>query len=155
AVVRRAGDRRAAPGGAAVGRPADPGPGRVLGRGHGRRRLPLLQVLAEEPRARAGRGPLEAETVMADALIGSTGFVAANLLRQARFDDLYHHRNIADIRGRRYDTVVCAGARAEKWKANQAPEADREGIRALTDALEHVAARRFILISTVDVYPQP
>jgi hypothetical protein len=92
---------------------------------------------------------------MADALIGCTGFVGGNLLRQAPFDDLYHSRNIDDIRGRCYDRLVCAGARAEKWKANQDPKADRAGIRTLTDALNHVQARQVILISTVDVYPQP
>jgi nucleoside-diphosphate-sugar epimerase len=92
---------------------------------------------------------------MAEALIGCTGFVGGNLLRQAAFDDLYHSRNIADIRGRRYERLVCAGARAEKWKANQDPEGDRRGLRVLTDALEHVEARQVILISTVDVYPEP
>jgi nucleoside-diphosphate-sugar epimerase len=92
---------------------------------------------------------------MADGLIGSTGFVGGNLLRQAPFDDLYHSRNIADIRGRRYDCLVCAGARAEKWKANQDPEGDRRGLRVLTDAVEHVQARQVVLISTVDVYPEP
>jgi nucleoside-diphosphate-sugar epimerase len=92
---------------------------------------------------------------MPDALIGSTGFVGGNLLRQARFDSLYHSRNIADIRGRRFDTLVCAGARAEKWKANQNPAADAHDIQTLADALEQVVAARFVLISTVDVYPRP
>jgi nucleoside-diphosphate-sugar epimerase len=92
---------------------------------------------------------------MPDALIGSTGFVGGNLLRQAHFEALYHSRNIADIRGRRFDTVVCAGARAEKWKANQNPAADLHNIQSLADALEHVVAGRFVLISTVDVYPRP
>jgi hypothetical protein len=92
---------------------------------------------------------------MADALIGCTGFVGGNLLRQAPFDDLYHSRNINDIRGRHYDRLVCAGARAEKWKANLDPEGDRAGMRSLMTALEHVQARQVILISTVDVYPEP
>jgi nucleoside-diphosphate-sugar epimerase len=92
---------------------------------------------------------------MANALIGCTGFVGSNLLRQARFDGLYHSRNIDEIRGRRYDTIVCAGARAEKWKANQDPEADRRNLRVLTDALQEARAQRVILISTVDVYPAP
>src|SRR5262245_360131 len=92
---------------------------------------------------------------MADALIGSTGFVGGNLLRQAHFDGLYHSRNVADLRGRAYDTVVCAGARAEKWKANQDPDADRRGLQSLFDAIDAVTASRFVLISTVDVYPSP
>jgi nucleoside-diphosphate-sugar epimerase len=92
---------------------------------------------------------------MPSALIGSTGFVGGNLLRQARFDALYHSANIADIRGRSFDLVVCAGARAEKWKANQDPAADRAGIAKLTDALAEVRAGLVVLVSTVDVYPEP
>jgi nucleoside-diphosphate-sugar epimerase len=92
---------------------------------------------------------------MPNALIGSTGFVGGNLARQMRFDDLFHSRNIADIRGREYETVVCAGVRAEKWKANADPAADRAGIQTLLDHLAHVTAKKFVLISTVDVYPIP
>lgn len=92
---------------------------------------------------------------MPDALIGCTGFVGGNLARQTRFDDLFHSRNIAGIRGRRYDTVVCAGVRAEKWKANADPAADRAGIRGLLDHLAHVTAKKLVLVSTVDVYPIP
>lgn len=92
---------------------------------------------------------------MPTALIGCTGFVGGNLSRQSRYDDLYHSRNIGDIRGREYDTVVCAGVRAEKWKANADPAADRAGIRGLIDHLAHVSAKKFVLVSTVDVYPLP
>jgi nucleoside-diphosphate-sugar epimerase len=92
---------------------------------------------------------------MADALVGYTGFVGGNLLRQARFEGQYNSRNIDDIRGRRYDTIVCAGAPAEKWKANQQPEADRQNLERLAEALAHARARRLVLISTVDVYPTP
>jgi nucleoside-diphosphate-sugar epimerase len=92
---------------------------------------------------------------VADALIGSTGFVGGNLLRQARFDDLFSSRNIESIAGRSYDLIVCAGAPAVKWKANRDPEADRASLARLTGALKHVKARKVILISTVDVYPSP
>ena len=92
---------------------------------------------------------------MPNALIGSTGFVGGNLLRQAPFDALYHSANIDAIRGRSFDLVVCAGARAEKWKANQDPAADRAGIAKLTAALAGVRASLVVLVSTVDVYPDP
>ena len=92
---------------------------------------------------------------MPDALIGCTGFVGGNLARQMAFSDQFHSRNIADIRGKTYDTVVCAGVRAEKWKANADPAADKAGIRALLDHLTHVTARKFVLVSTIDVYPIP
>jgi nucleoside-diphosphate-sugar epimerase len=92
---------------------------------------------------------------MKSALIGHTGFVGGNLLRQHAFDDLYNSKNIESISGRSYDLIVSAGAPAEKWKANQNPEADRAAIQRLMSALENVRARQFMLISTVDVYPTP
>lgn len=92
---------------------------------------------------------------MRAALIGSTGFVGGNLARQALFDDAYHSRNIHEIAGRAYDILVCAGAPAEKWRANSEPERDRESIDRLMRALESVHATRVVLISTVDVYPEP
>ena len=92
---------------------------------------------------------------MTTALIGSTGFVGGNLLRATPFDHAFHSRTIPEIRGRHYDTIVCAGVRAEKWKANQNPEADAAGIRELTDHLLRASCRRLVLISTVDVYANP
>jgi nucleoside-diphosphate-sugar epimerase len=89
---------------------------------------------------------------MRTALIGHTGFVGQNLARQARFDERFNSQNIEEIAGKTYDLLVCAGARAEKWLANQEPQRDREGIARLTDALGKVRANRVILISTVDVF---
>lgn len=89
------------------------------------------------------------------ALIGYTGFVGGNLLRQAHFDDRFRSTDIASIAGRRYDLLVCAGAPAEKWKANADPAADMASLRRLMDALDGVRAERVVLVSTVDVYPAP
>ena len=89
------------------------------------------------------------------ALIGHTGFVGSNLLRQREFDDCFNSTSIGEIAGREYDLIVCAGVTAVKWLANKEPDADRAGIVRLTDALETVRAREFVLISTVDVYPDP
>ncbi|HEY7153064.1 MAG TPA: NAD-dependent epimerase/dehydratase family protein [Gemmataceae bacterium] len=89
---------------------------------------------------------------MKAALIGSTGFVGSNLLREYPFAARYHSANIETIHGGHFDLVVCAGAPAAKWKANQDPAADRAGIGRLMAALERVRTERFVLISTVDVY---
>jgi dTDP-4-dehydrorhamnose reductase len=91
---------------------------------------------------------------MKAALIGSTGFVGGNLLREYPFAARYHSANIETIRGGHFDLVVCAGAPAVKWKANQDPTADRACIGRLMTALEGVRAEHFVLISTVDVYGQ-
>lgn len=92
---------------------------------------------------------------MANALIGYTGFVGSTLGRQAGFDALFNSTNIAEVRGRGFDLVVCAAARAEKWKANADPAGDRAHIEALAADLRSLSAKTFVLISTVDVYPQP
>jgi len=92
---------------------------------------------------------------MNNALIGYTGFVGGTLLRQTTFDSLYRSTNIADIEGKTFDTVVCAGAPAQKWIANRDPETDRRTIESLIDKLRTVRCERFILISTVDVFKSP
>ncbi len=89
------------------------------------------------------------------ALIGVTGFVGGNLQQQMAFDAGFHSSNIDTMAGGDYSLVVCAGAPAEKWRANQAPEADQASLSRLTAALEQVQADRVVLVSTVDVYPSP
>lgn len=89
------------------------------------------------------------------ALIGYTGFVGSNLLRQASFQALYNSSNIKDIEGQTFATVICAGAPGAKWKANQYPEEDTQAVNSLMQALQKAEAERFILISTVDVYSNP
>lgn len=92
---------------------------------------------------------------MRSALIGYTGFVGGHLRRQRRFDDLYNSANIETLAERRYELLVCAGAPGEKWRANLAPERDRASIACLQSALARVAVEMVVLISTVDVYPNP
>lgn len=92
---------------------------------------------------------------MATALIGYSGFVGGNLLRQSRFDDLYRSTNIHEISGKRYDLIVSAGVSSLKWKANQDPAADRAAIERLMTSLSTVRAGLFVLISTIDVYDHP
>jgi hypothetical protein len=90
-----------------------------------------------------------------NALIGHTGFVGSNLARQIPFSHLYNSSNFQEMRDQRFDAIVCAGVSAVKWKANLEPEADWSGISALIDELSTVTAEYFVLISTVDVYPDP
>jgi hypothetical protein len=77
------------------------------------------------------------------------------LQKQAAFDALYRSTNIAEIENREFDTVVCAGAPAQKWLANKNPPEDLAKINALIGHLRKVRAKTFILISTVDVFKTP
>lgn len=92
---------------------------------------------------------------MSDALIGHTGFVGGVVRRAHAFDAMYNSSSIESIRGRSFDLVVCAAAPAEKWRANQDPDADLANLTGLMRCLEEVDAGHFVLVSTVDVYPSP
>lgn len=92
---------------------------------------------------------------MMNGLIGYTGFVGGNIDRQGVFEKKYNSRNIEQIRGEEFDVLVCAGANALKWWSNQHPDEDIRNINSLIDPLKHVKSKRFILISTVDVYADP
>ncbi|MBC7490140.1 MAG: NAD(P)-dependent oxidoreductase [Glaciimonas sp.] len=90
-----------------------------------------------------------------NALIGFSGFVGSSLLKQAPFEFLYRSTNIGEIAGQSFDTVVCAGAPAQKWIANREPEADREKIDGLIGNMISMNCKTFVLISTVDIFNIP
>lgn len=92
---------------------------------------------------------------MTHALIGWSGYVGSTLLAQRGFDARYRSTDIGEIRGRRFDLVVCAGAPAQKWIANREPAADRRRIEALIEHLRQITCRQFVLISTADVFGTP
>jgi nucleoside-diphosphate-sugar epimerase len=89
------------------------------------------------------------------AIIGHTGFVGSNLIHQSQYDYFYNSKNIAKIVDKTFDILVCSGAPATKWIANQKPEEDKQNIQYLIDCLRRVRAKQVILISTVDVYISP
>jgi nucleoside-diphosphate-sugar epimerase len=89
------------------------------------------------------------------AIIGYTGFVGSNLIQQSQYDYFYNSKNIAEIADKNFDLLVCSGAPATKWIANQKPTEDKQNIQYLIDCLQKVRAKQVILISTVDVYISP
>jgi dTDP-4-dehydrorhamnose reductase len=89
------------------------------------------------------------------SLIGYSGYVGSTLLRQQSFDHRYRSNNIATIVDIEHEIVVCAAAPAKKWVANRTPEADLENIKVLTNQLNKLDCKKFILISTVDVFNKP
>ncbi|ADU13926.1 hypothetical protein [Asticcacaulis excentricus] len=92
---------------------------------------------------------------MSTALIGYTGFVGGTLLRTRDYDETYNSSNIADIKGRHFSSVICAGAKAVKWQANKDPSGDLAGINTLIEAIDQIETDHFVLVSTVDVYGNP
>lgn len=92
---------------------------------------------------------------MKKALIGYTGFVGSSLADQTEFNSYYRSLNISEIDNEEFDIVVCAGAPGQKWKANKFPEVDLESINNLISHIGTVKCRKFVLISTVDVFHEP
>lgn len=92
---------------------------------------------------------------MDNALIGFSGFVGSTILKQTHFSALYRYTNIHEIVNREFDSVVCAGAPAQKWIANRDPADDRKKIDYLINHLRTIKCKKFILISTVDVFKEP
>lgn len=87
-------------------------------------------------------------------LIGYTGFVGHNLRRLNQdFELLYNTQNIDSIGEQPFELLVCAAPQAKKWWANQNPDADWSMVESLIKALQTAAAERFVLISTIDVFP--
>lgn len=92
---------------------------------------------------------------MSNALIGYSGFVGSTLFKQTSFESLYRSTDISSIQGKSFDMIVCAGASAQKWTANLEPATDWEKIAGLIEHLRTVKCRKFVLISTVDVFKSP
>ena len=85
------------------------------------------------------------------ALIGHTGFVGGNLQQQSKYDEVYNSRNIQEIDGRTFSSIIISAAQAKKWWANQNPEEDWRGISVLLQHLSETKCEQAILISTIDV----
>ena len=92
---------------------------------------------------------------MSDLLIGHSGFVGSTLQRQRRFDVTVRSTDAERVHSGHFGLVIAAAAPAQKWLANRDPEADRRSIDTLLDTLRHLRCERLVLISTVDVFPDP
>ena len=86
------------------------------------------------------------------ALVGWSGFVGGSLDARIAPVARFRSTDVDQLPAADVDEVVCAGAPAEKWRANAEPEADWAGIRRLIDALDGSRATSCVLVSTVDVF---
>ena len=89
------------------------------------------------------------------ALVGYTGFVGSNLFATGDFDRAYNSKDIMEAYGTRPDLLVYAGVRAEKYLANEAPEADMASVRQAEENIERIQPQKLVLISTVDIFKHP
>jgi len=88
-------------------------------------------------------------------LVGHSGFVGSNIKEQTNFDKCFNSSNIEESFGLNPDLLVYSGVRAEKFLANSEPDKDFAIIENAIDNIKKINPKRIILISTVDVYPNP
>lgn len=87
-----------------------------------------------------------------DAIVGSTGFVGGNLVRQHDFSCLAHSTNVESSFEQRWDVAVYAGVPSAMFLANADPAADLNIIKQARENLRRIRADKKVLISTVAVY---
>ena len=90
---------------------------------------------------------------MKNILLGHTGFVGGNLKNQYNFDLLVNRENIHLLKNLEAERVICAALPAAKWLVNKNPQEDYDNMLRLRDSVSQLKAKKFILISTIDVYP--
>lgn len=88
-------------------------------------------------------------------LVGHTGFVGSNLAENNAFDLYFNSKNISEAFGLNPDVLVYSGVRAEKFLANKEPENDFKIILEAIENIKKINPKQIVLISTVDVYPNP
>jgi hypothetical protein len=89
---------------------------------------------------------------MTRAIVGYSGFVGSNILTFYKFDHFYNSKNFHEAAGLTFDEVYFCGIPAVKWRANKYPQEDADIIESIEAIVKTIKARRFILISTIDVY---
>ncbi len=94
-------------------------------------------------------------SIQVKAIIGYTGFIGSNLVKQTIFHSFYNSKNIAEIKGEKNDLLVCAASSGVKWKANKNPKEDLRLINNLIKFLKETEAEQVVHISTADVYKSP
>ena len=87
---------------------------------------------------------------MKSLLIGCSGFLGKRISETISFTDFASSKS--PIQDEHFDTVVCAAPSARKWFAYQHPGEDKRHVEELLRRVKHLSARKFILLSTVDVY---
>lgn len=92
---------------------------------------------------------------MQTTLVGYTGFVGGNLLASHPFTHCYNSKNIAESFGANNGLVVYSGMASQKYLANANPAADLALAEQALQNMRAMKPEQLVLISTVDVYPNP
>ena len=94
----------------------------------------------------------ETHGVRKTAIVGGTGFIGSHLLSRYRNSKSFTRVNIKELRDWEPDLTIVAAAPGVKWKANQNPSEDLDNIQNLINNLKALSNRKYVLISTIDVF---
>jgi NAD dependent epimerase/dehydratase family. len=86
------------------------------------------------------------------SLVGYTGFVGSNIVKNKQFDKVYNSKNIREAYGTKPELLVFSGVRAKKYLANENPESDLAHIKDAVENIKKISPKKLVLISTIDVY---
>jgi len=91
------------------------------------------------------------------SLVGYTGYVGSNIYTKAgsAITGLYNSKNIEDAFGTNPDLLIYSGMRAEKYLANNDPEADMKLVYEAQENIRKINPKKLVLISTIDVLKEP
>lgn len=89
------------------------------------------------------------------AVLGSTGLMGSTVVRQRPVAAGFHRPDLEEAAKQPWGWLWVAAAPAEKWIANEDPERDLAGIDRVAEVVARTRAEQVVLISTVDVYPNP
>lgn len=84
-------------------------------------------------------------------VVGPNGFIGSNLVRRSGASAVYGRNDGEFLANSNHDLLICSGAPAEKWKANNDPGEDARNLELLAKNLSTAKAKNFVLISTIDV----
>ena len=89
---------------------------------------------------------------MSNCIIGYTGFVGKNLVKQKKFSNLFNTKNIDSIHKYKFDLALVCAPHAKKWWANKNPKEDSNISKNLIKSLKKLKTKKIVLISTIDVF---
>ncbi len=92
-------------------------------------------------------------TMDKELLVGSTGFVGGNLMKNHNFTSCCHSVDVKKYYGSTPDLCVYGGIPSAMFLANQNPERDLEIMKEARINLKEINPKQVVLISTIAVYP--
>lgn len=84
-------------------------------------------------------------------LVGYSGFVGSNILKNMDFDGLFNHLNIADAFGKCPDLLIYAGVSADKFLSNTNEQKDLDSVMVAYQNIVKISPKKLVLISSIDV----